>query len=70
MVANAILGEWPEIKGLYLANGFSDHGLQQGAVVGRYMAELVTRQAVTLDLSIFNPKRVFESLSIQENGIV
>jgi FAD-dependent oxidoreductase domain-containing protein 1 len=31
---NAILGEWPELKGFYLANGFSGHGVQQGPAVG------------------------------------
>jgi FAD-dependent oxidoreductase domain-containing protein 1 len=41
---NAILGEWPERKGFYLANGFSGHGLQQGPAVGRYMSELIGRR--------------------------
>ena len=27
---NAIVGEWPLIRGLYLASGFSGHGFQQG----------------------------------------
>lgn len=25
---NALLGEWPELKGFYLANGFSGEGLR------------------------------------------
>lgn len=70
MDANAILGEWPEIKGLYLANGFSGHGLQQGPAVGRYMTELITGKPPTLDLSIFNPMRIFENIPILEDGIV
>jgi glycine/D-amino acid oxidase-like deaminating enzyme len=32
--ANAILGEWPEREGLFLANGFSGHGRQQAPAVG------------------------------------
>ncbi len=70
MDANAILGEWPEIKGLYLANGFSGHGLQQGPAVGRYMTELISGKAPTLDLSIFHPERIFENTPILEDGIV
>ena len=68
--ANAILGKWPEIKGLYLANGFSGHGLQQGPAVGRYMTELILKKKPVLDLSIFSPERVLSKKPILEDGIV
>ena len=67
---NAILGEWPEIKGLLLANGFSGHGLQQAPAVGRYMSELITGRTPTLDLSIFGPERILENKPLSEGGIV
>ncbi len=67
--ANAILGEWPELKGFYLANGFSGHGLQQGPAVGRYMTELVLGKTPVLDLSIFGPERILQNRPIPENGI-
>jgi glycine/D-amino acid oxidase-like deaminating enzyme len=67
---NAILGEWPEIKGLYLANGFSGHGLQQGPAVGRYIAELILGQNVTLNLSRFGPERILERKPLSETGLV
>jgi len=67
---NAIIGEWPEIKGLYLATGFSGHGLQQGPGVGRYLSELVLQKPVSLDLSIFSPRRVLENRPLSEAGIV
>jgi FAD-dependent oxidoreductase domain-containing protein 1 len=67
---NAIIGEWPEIKGLYLANGFSGHGLQQGPAVGRYLSELITGATPTLDLSIFNPQRILDGRPLAEGGIV
>ena len=38
---NAILGEWPQLKGFILANGFSGHGFQQCHAVGRYLALLL-----------------------------
>ena len=63
---NALLGEWPELKGFYLANGFSGHGLQQAPAVGRYLAQLILNHPPTLDLSIFNPKRLFDNKPITE----
>jgi len=67
---NAILGEWPETKGLYLANGFSGHGLQQAPAVGRYLAELIIGNTLSLDLSIFRPERILENRPLSEKGIV
>ena len=67
---NAILGEWPELKGFYLANGFSGHGLQQSPAVGRYIAELVLNQSPTMDLSIFTPQRIIENRPVTEIGLL
>jgi FAD-dependent oxidoreductase domain-containing protein 1 len=67
---NAIIGEWPEIKGLYLATGFSGHGLQQGPAVGRYISELILATPASLDLSVFSPKRILENRPLSEAGIV
>jgi len=67
---NAILGQWPEIKGLYLANGFSGHGLQQAPAVGRYLTELILDQPPTLDLKIFSPQRILEQKPLNEGGLV
>ena len=67
---NAILGEWPELKGFYLANGFSGHGLQQGPAVGRYISELILGLKPALDLSAFSPERILENKPLSEGGIV
>ena len=67
---NAILGPWPEVNGLYLANGFSGHGLQQGPAVGRYLSELILQKPISLDLSIFSPQRILENRALSENGLV
>ncbi len=67
---NAILGQWPDIRGLYLANGFSGHGLQQGPAAGRYLAERITGRKPVLDLSIFSPRRILEGWPISEDGLV
>jgi FAD-dependent oxidoreductase domain-containing protein 1 len=67
---NAILGEWPEISGLFLANGFSGHGLQQAPAVGRYLSELILKRSHSLDLSIFSPIRILGNRPLGENGLV
>jgi len=67
---NAILGEWPEIKGLFLANGFSGHGLQQAPGVGRYLSELILGRPPVLDLSIFRPERILAHEPLSEGGLV
>ena len=64
---NAILGEWPELKGFYLANGFSGHGFQQCHGVGRYIAELILGINPTLDLSIFSPQRILDKKPVFES---
>lgn len=67
---NAILGEWPTLRRFFLANGFSGHGLQQAPAVGRYIAELITKRAPALDLSIFIPDRILEKKPLSETGLV
>jgi len=67
---NAILGEWPELGGFYLACGFSGHGLQQGPAVGRYISELILGKQPEFDLSIFSPKRILEGRRVHESGLV
>ena len=67
---NAILGPWPELEGFYLINGFSGHGLQQGPAAGRYLAELILGTTISLELSIFSPKRILEGRPLSEQGIV
>ncbi len=64
---NAILGEWPELGGFFLANGFSGHGFQQCHAVGRYIAELILGQPPVLDLSIFSPQRILEDKPVFES---
>lgn len=65
---NAILGEWPQLEGFYLANGFSGHGFQQCHAVGRYISELILGATPALDLSIFSPRRILENKPVFENA--
>ena len=63
---NVVLGEWPELAGFMLINGFSGHGFQQCHAVGRYLAETILGVEPFLDLSIFSPKRLLENKPIFE----
>ena len=67
---NAIIGQWPELKGLYLATGFSGHGLQQGPAAGRYLSELILEKPLSMDLSVFSPQRILDNRALSENGLV
>jgi FAD-dependent oxidoreductase domain-containing protein 1 len=65
---NAILGAWPEVAGLWLANGFSGHGFQHTPAMGRYLAERITGAPVTLDLSRLEPKRILDNTPVREHA--
>ncbi|MFZ1793748.1 MAG: FAD-dependent oxidoreductase, partial [Anaerolineae bacterium] len=64
---NAILGEWPGLRGFYCANGFSGHGFQQCHAVGRYIAEQMLGLPPVLDLSIFSPQRILDNAPVFES---
>ena len=63
---NAFLGEYPTLKGLMLANGFSGHGFQQCHAVGRYISELIRGVEPALDLGIFSPQRLLDNQPVFE----
>lgn len=68
---NAILGPVEEVAGLYLANGFSGHGLQQSPAVGRGLAELIAHGGYrTLDLSPLAFSRIREGRPVRELKVV
>lgn len=67
--ANPILGFVEE--GLLVAAGFSGHGVQQAAMVGRLMAEEVVHgKARSLDITPFRLDRFREGRFLKEKGIV
>jgi glycine/D-amino acid oxidase-like deaminating enzyme len=65
--ANAIIGEWPGIGGLFLATGFSGHGYQHCHAMGRYLAELITERTPSIDLTRFGPQRILDGVAYPEN---
>lgn len=65
---NAILGEWPTTYGLFLATGFSGHGLQQAPAVGRYLAELILEAPHELDLWRLGGQRILDKEPLHEHA--
>lgn len=67
---HAIIGEAPGVRGLFLANGFSGHGVMHSPATGRIISELIVDgQASLLDakplgLERFSEGRLFEEVSV------
>jgi sarcosine oxidase, subunit beta len=53
-----VIGEAPEVAGMYLACGFSGHGFQHAPIVGKLLAELIVDgRASTVDISSLGLER-------------
>jgi sarcosine oxidase subunit beta len=67
---SAILGPLPGPKGLYLAAGFSGHGLMHAPAVGISMAEyILDGKTSTLDISEYRLERFSSGKPIQEAAV-
>lgn len=68
---NAILGPAVGVPNLYLANGFSGHGLQQSPAVGRGIAEhIVNGRYLSLDLADLGHERIVTGQPLREANII
>lgn len=68
---NAIIGEHPELKGYYIACGFSGHGMQQAPAVGKGLSELIrTGRYETVDLTPLRVERFKENDLVIEDAVV
>ncbi|WP_324717115.1 FAD-binding oxidoreductase [Carboxydochorda subterranea] len=67
---NAIIGEAPEVRGLYLANGFSGHGFQQAPAVGRVLAEMILGLPLSVDVSPLDIRRFSTGGRLVESQVV
>lgn len=69
--ANAVVGPHPEIANFLFANGFSGHGLQQAAAVGRGLAELIATGAYrSLDLGPLGYGRIAAGAPFPEAAVI
>ena len=68
---NAFVGPCPGVARLLLATGFSGHGLQHAAAIGRGLAELVVHGAYrTLDLAPLSPDRYRRGAPLRELNVI
>lgn len=69
--ANGIVGEVPAVRDLFIACGFSGHGMQQAPAVGRGLAELIAlKRYVTLDLSPLSMQRIADARPLVEHNVI
>jgi sarcosine oxidase subunit beta len=64
-----VIGPGP-LLGLWIAAGFSGHGFQHGPVVGRLMAEMITGQEPTVDVSALSFERFERGQLVAEGHVV
>jgi len=61
--AQAAIGPWPTIQGLFVCTGFSGHGFKLAPSVGEGIAQMLSDELVTaFDRAFFAPER-FERTS-------
>jgi FAD-dependent oxidoreductase domain-containing protein 1 len=67
---NAVIGPIPGIPNLFVASGFSGHGVQHGPATGRAVAELIcSGRYETLDLSPLGYQRVQNNRPLPESVV-
>lgn len=66
-----ILGSVDDVRGFYLANGFSGHGVQHAPAVGLLLSELIVNgKAESLDISSLSLKRFKEGKFLSEKTVL
>ncbi len=66
-----ILGPVPEVPGLYLANGFSGHGVMHSPATGKVMSDLILQGHTDLiDATALNLARFAEGRMIHESAVL
>jgi glycine/D-amino acid oxidase-like deaminating enzyme len=68
---NGIVGPHPDVPNLFLANGFSGHGLQQSPAVGRAISEWIAYGGWrTLDLTPLSVERILANRPLIERNVI
>jgi glycine/D-amino acid oxidase-like deaminating enzyme len=68
---NGIVGRHPRIPNFIFMNGFSGHGMQQGPVIGRGVAELIVQgRYSSVDLSALSYERIALSQPLRELNVI
>lgn len=67
---NPILGEAPNLRGFYLATGFSGHGFMHGPIIGEIMADQILGNRPTIDVAPFGLSRFDQDRAAGEQNVV
>lgn len=68
---HAILGAVPEMSGLFVASGFSGHGVMHAPAAGRAIAEMIVRgRSETVDVGALSPGRFRRGETIHETMVL
>jgi sarcosine oxidase subunit beta len=68
---HAIIGPAPGVEGLFLANGFSGHGVMHSPATGRIVSEMIVDGACrTLDASVLRVERFTEGNLLEETAVL
>ncbi len=68
---NALIGEHPALRGFYLANGFSGHGLMMAPATGKVMSELIRLgRAQTVDVGALQVGRFERGELIHDEAMI
>ncbi len=65
-----ILGEAPEVKGFWLAVGFSGHGFMHAPITGQLITEMLTKRSSAIDVSCLSLRRFREGKLISEKNVI
>ncbi|MBM4278003.1 MAG: FAD-binding oxidoreductase [Deltaproteobacteria bacterium] len=68
---NGIIGEHPEVRGFYMAAGFSGHGFQQAPAVGKALSERIQLgRYETIDVRPLGYERILEGRKVLEEEVI
>jgi sarcosine oxidase subunit beta len=68
---HAIIGEAPEVRGLYFVNGFSGHGVMHSPASGRITADLVLRgQSDLIETTLLQLERFAQGRLLEETAVL
>jgi sarcosine oxidase subunit beta len=68
---HSIIGESPDVRGLYFANGFSGHGVMHSPATGRVTAEIILDgRATLLDAAPLGVQRFTEGRLLEETAVL
>lgn len=67
---HVILGESAELRGLYLANGSSGHGVMHAPALGELLARMILGLELPLDVAPLRPTRFAEGVPNTDTGVL